>query len=135
MKNVYLFSIILMAFTNVSCDFLTNESETQEPLYDVTEDDIEAFTDLMDEMRDEIRDERKLDSNYVMLCRYCTAMVNDEVTVCDSCVLAPTETGALMYTRRQISRLDMDYCTSCANLIPEQATICKYCMAVQTSEE
>ena len=124
-----------MAFTNVSCDFLTNENETPPPVYDVTEDDIDAFTDVMNEIRDEVRDERKLDSNYIMLCRYCTARVTDEITVCDSCGLAPTETGALMYTTQQVNALEMDYCTSCANLIPEQASICKYCMAVQFEDD
>jgi hypothetical protein len=135
MKYFYLFSIVIMAFTNVSCDFLIDKSEKPEPVYEVTEDDVEAFTDVMSEMRDEIREERKLDSNYVMLCRYCVARVNDEVSICDSCGLAPTSTGALMYTNQQVNALEMDYCVSCANLIPEQATICKYCMAVQPEEE
>lgn len=136
MKFFYLFSVLLLVFTIVSCDSSSsNDRKNPPPVYELTTNDIDAITDELKESREITREKRKLDSNFVMICQHCTARTNDEVKICDSCGLSLPEDGPRLVTIKQINAMEITYCASCGKLIPEDAVACKYCMGIQPINE
>jgi predicted RNA-binding Zn-ribbon protein involved in translation (DUF1610 family) len=78
-----------------------------------------------------MREELQLDSNFVMICPYCTARINADILTCDSCGLNVPEAGGPILSLEQINAFEVAYCMSCGKLISEDAAAYKFCMGIQ----
>lgn len=132
MKIRQLFSLTIIITTVLSCssseqnDSNTNNDRLQDQK-SVEQRNTEQ-TDLFNKLVEEAIGEVNL---YNLHCPYCYSLVDEDVTICDSCGMDARNDAIVEMTDREYKNLTIMTCKACEKTIPDQSHACKYCTTVQ----